>query len=122
MKQAKFVISFIVALLIPSIADAQVCNIKGTYDTVEVVHSNYNSQNNTLSVTVNSDTQYAVNLMVTVQVVYSDGYNDKEATYTEKFIAQPSVSTTCDLTVPNKIDRQYTLKDYKISISGKKCE
>lgn len=122
MKQANFVICFIVALLIPSIANAQVCDIKGTYDTVEVVRSNFNPQNNTLSVTVNSDSQYAVNLTVTVQVVYSYGASNKEATYTEKFIANPSAPTTCELVVPNIIDTTYTLKDYKISLSGKKCE
>lgn len=122
MKILKFVIFFIVALLIPSIANAQVCDIKGTNDTVEVVRSNFNPQNNTLSVTVNSDSQYAVNLTVTVQVVYVNGSYNKEATYIEKFIAYPSASTTCNLTVPNIINTNYTLKDYKISLSGKKCE
>lgn len=113
----------IVAVLVPTIVHAQVCKIKGTYDTIEVARDSYNPQNNTLSLVVNSDSQHAANLTVTVKVTYiKNRSKSKEETYSEKFIANPSVSTKCDLTIPNTIDQNYELKEYKISLSGYKCE
>lgn len=128
MKLFTFLTIFIASMFVANSADAQVCNIKGTYDTIEVVYDSYNADTNTLSISVNSDSQFAANITATVSVTYKCNNNNqqKKETYSGKFIANPSTSTKFDLTnVPSTIKdglSTYTLSNYTISLSGNKCE
>lgn len=128
MKLITILTVIIASMLVANSADAQVCNIKGTYDTIEVAYDSYDAGTNTLSISVNSDSPFAANITATVSVTYKCNNNNqtKKETYSGKFIANPSTSTKFDLTgVPSTIKEgysTYTLSNYSISLSGNKCE
>lgn len=125
MKYIAILTLFLVALCTPNYTDAQVCNIKGTYDTVEVAYDSYDAATNKLTVSVNSDSQQAANITITATVNYKNGNVTKTQTYTERVIAQPCTSSICEITVPSSVtisNWKYTFSDYTLSISGNKCE
>lgn len=115
-----------IAILFPTIASGQTCQIKGTYDTVQVFSKNYNPASGILSVTVSSDSPSAANLQITVTTTYKYFNYSETRTYSENFLAQPNTSTLCEVRFPSSFSqdgREYKLDSYEItSLTGVKCE
>ncbi len=128
MKKSIIISLFIaITMFLPDMVNAQTCQIKGTYDTVQVFSKLYDASTGNLCVTVSSDSPSAANLQLTVSVSYKDPYNRVETrTYNENFLAQPNTSTACNISIPSTLviyNNTYTMQEYKITeLTGVKCE
>lgn len=119
-----------ISVLLPKMvmADTKVCQISGTLDTVEIFSDYYDSQNDKLIVSLSSDSQQAANVKITVEVTYKNinNSNTKTMPYTRPFLAKPSQSTVCEMTIPKSIVENgatYAFVSYKITgLTGTKCQ
>lgn len=123
-----FVLALSVLLPKMVMADAKVCQISGTLDTVEIFSDYYDAPKEKLIVNLSSDSQQAANVKITVEVTYkNDIYNKKKTkTYTQPFRAEPAQSTVCEMLIPKsfKVDGYiYEYESYKITgLTGTKCQ
>lgn len=127
MKRIIFILVCAVAILTSNTINAdEICRIKGTNDTVEVFSKNYNSDQNTLTITFSNDGQSAANLTVTVKVTYKSPYGyTTSKTYSDKHFANANGSSVLEMRIPNSIKEgsmDYVLEDYEISLEGRKCD
>lgn len=125
----KRVISLLLVIFTISVVSqsvsAQTCNIKGSSgDTVQVFSSSLG--NNSVEITLGSDSQYSATIDVTVTVTYTSTRTSLKPTrvFTKKCIAAPGQTTPVSVSIDSSfVDGvTYTPSSYSISLSGNKCE
>lgn len=101
-------------------ANAQVCKISDSNDSVEVFSSYIDVSNNQIVVTVGNDSnEISANVTLTVTVNVLNGNKWENQTLTGKSIAEPNRTTTVTTKPNGKLTELSKIKEVKIS--GTKC-
>lgn len=125
MKKLLLSLFVVIGILLPITANAQICRIAGTNDTIELFDSSH--AGNVIKMTFSNDSRSAANVSVVITVTYRQPQNPTPITrtYKKKALIQPLQSTEVSVIIKESIiedNRTYNFESYTVdSITGTKC-
>lgn len=123
MKKLLLSLFVVIGILLPITANAQICRIAGTNDTIELFDSSH--AGNVIKMTFSNDSRSAANVSVVITVTYRCNNLTITRTYKKKALIQPLQSTEVSVIIKESIiedNRTYNFESYTVdSITGTKC-